>query len=147
MMDKLAEGEYGDHAHAHDGRGNLDSGTVTSDRFQITIPQISDTTPFPSFSKPMVVGCFSLMTSDRRYVEGPASLKFCHLPTTPNVKFDLNRHVLRNPSAFSDEAAEEASLQETSQLVHLLQWIHRHEERFRRRLTIKPSKVYNLCDN
>jgi hypothetical protein len=48
---------------------DFEGSSVTSDRFQINIPQISETTPFPSFSKPLIVGCFSLV-KDRVFVEG-----------------------------------------------------------------------------
>lgn len=116
-----------------DGAAGKDLGSVTSDRFQISIAQISDTTPFPSFSKPFIVGCFSLIKADRFFAEGPCSLKFCHLPASQYVKFDLNRHLQQHPQAFPNDNMEETSLEETSALVHLLNWIHRHEERFKRR--------------
>lgn len=104
---------------------------VAFDKFNITMERISENTPFPSFSKPWVAGCFSL-DADRKYLEGPQFLKFCHVPdSTTSIKFDLNKQAAQIRSMYS-EASEEESREQTSELLHLLFWARKHKERFKR---------------
>ncbi|ODM90670.1 Decapping and exoribonuclease protein [Orchesella cincta] len=103
---------------------------IAFDKFNITMERISENTPFPSFSKPWVAGCFSL-DGDRKYLEGPQFLKFCHMPTTPAVKYDLNKQAALIRSLYTD-SNEEESRRQTSELLHLLFWARKHKERFKR---------------
>ena len=105
--------------------------SIAFDKFNITMERISENTPFPSFSKPWVAGCFSL-DGDRKYLEGPQFMKFCHVPPpTATIKFDLNKQAPQIRSLYS-EMAEEESHQQTSELLHLLFWARKHKERFKR---------------
>lgn|SRR3989442_1590435 len=105
--------------------------SIAFDKFNITMERISESTPFPNFSKPWVAGCFSL-DANRKYLEGPQFMKFCHLPP-PNttVKFDLNKQANQIRNLYSD-AQEEEARQQTSELLHLIFWARKHKERFKR---------------
>lgn len=104
---------------------------IAFDKFNITMERISESTPFPSFSKPWVAGCFSL-DGNRKYLEGPQFMKFCHVPPAgTTVKFDLNKQASQVRGLYSDAAEEEAH-QQTSELLHLIFWARKHKERFKR---------------
>jgi len=46
--------------------------------------------PFPAYSKPRVIGYYSV-DCDRKYCGDLSQLKYIHLPSDYNVKFDLDR--------------------------------------------------------
>jgi len=86
-------------------------------------------TPFPTFLKPAVVGCFSLGSS-RNYVEGPQHLKFLRLPAElDRVNFDLDELTRLDGQGHGAGMDSEMHTQ-TNELVHLLKWIHEEEHRF-----------------
>jgi len=105
-------------------------------RFRVTVGPIPESTPFPSFGKPVIRGAFSL-DSTRNYVEGPSALQFLQLPKSSRVHFDLNKLTLQvGPK---DPNEEQLMHQQTNEMTHLIDWIHRHEESFRRR---RPDFVF-----
>ncbi|CAG7715985.1 unnamed protein product [Allacma fusca] len=99
----------------------------------IKIQDISEQTPFPTFCAPKILGCFSL-DSHRKYIEGPEFLKFLQLSQRDmDVNFDLDKNCVP-----TDPLEEAKNSQETSELVQLLKWIHKHEELF---LSRRPDFV------
>lgn len=106
-------------------------GFNTSERtFAISLSRPTDQTPFPRFSKPNVIGCFS--TKREEYVEGTEYLKFCKIPplNPSKVQFDLN--ICAGKHKYCEES-ENLMLERSSELVHILEWIQRNELTFKQR--------------
>jgi hypothetical protein len=93
-----------------------------------------DSIQFPRFSKPAIRGSFSL-NAERAYVEGPRALQFLQLPPQGDVNFDLDAMTRRAKEDPTTPPPPDMH-QQTNELVHLLEWIRRHEESFLKRWVI-----------
>jgi len=68
---------------------------------------------FPAYSRPRVIGYFSI-DCDRKYCGDLSRLKYIHLPTDFNVKFDLDRG--RTLAQKKDDSYDE-------KIDNLLRWL------------------------
>lgn len=78
------------------------------DRHTLKVEERPVIRKFPSYNKPLVIGCFSL-DSERNYCGDLRQLKYIQFPASSDVKFDLDlgrKHVLKKDTS-RDEKLDE----------------------------------------
>ncbi|XP_077536456.1 decapping and exoribonuclease protein-like [Haemaphysalis longicornis] len=76
---------------------------------------------FPNYSKPRLIGCYSQVGEQKRWVDGPAMLKYLRMPSRPDeLHWDLN---------IGYEMAIRRDFLKSDMLYSLLRWLacHRHQ--------------------
>lgn len=98
--------------------------------FELVIPVANDQSPFPYFSEPRVVGCYSL-DANRSFIDGPEHLKYCKFfKGKKEVNFNLDAAcTVASVETLAVPQTQERS-SENSELKHLRRWINLHRDTF-----------------